>query len=131
MRVSAQIRDYLRRLHPDQRRAIKAALRGLDSGVASDSQALSDDLEGFYRLRVGKFRIVYRFRGNGQISCEFIDVRSTVYERFSTMRELIEATRLLKEPAATYEARVSRTKTKSRTKSKRRVRKNLSTRPAV
>jgi mRNA interferase RelE/StbE len=90
MKVADQILDYVRRLHPAQRRKIKAALRKLEAGTRSDTLALEDDLEGFYRLRVGKFRIVYRYLQSGEISCEFIAVRPTVYERFVSMKEIIE-----------------------------------------
>jgi mRNA interferase RelE/StbE len=89
MRVADQVLACVRRLHPAQRRAIKAALRQLESGRTTDTMALEDDLEGFYRLRVGKFRIVYRYVKGGEISCEFIDVRATVYERFTPMQEII------------------------------------------
>ena len=60
MKVADQVRERLRRLHPAQRQAVKAALRALAAGATSDTLALTDDLEGFYRLRVGRFRIVYR-----------------------------------------------------------------------
>lgn len=90
MKVADQIFEYVRRLHPDQRRMIKVALRRLEAGTASDTLALEDELEGFYRLRAGKFRVVYRYLKSGEIACEFIDVRATVYERFASMREFIE-----------------------------------------
>jgi mRNA interferase RelE/StbE len=89
MKVADQILDYVRRLHPAQRQSVKAALRTLETGAPADIIALEDDLEGFYRLRVGKFRIVYRYLQDGEISCEFIDVRATVYERFTPMPEII------------------------------------------
>jgi mRNA interferase RelE/StbE len=89
MKVADQILDYVRRLHPAQRQAVKAALRALETGAAADAMALQDDLEGFYRLRVGKFRVVYRYLRSGEISCEFIDVRATVYERFTPMPEIV------------------------------------------
>jgi len=89
MKVADQIFDYVRRLHPDQRKTIKAALRRLEVGMASDTLALGEELEGFYRLRIGKFRVVYRYLKSGEISCEFIDVRATVYERFTSMAEIL------------------------------------------
>jgi mRNA interferase RelE/StbE len=89
MKVADQILHYVRRLHPVQRRAVKAAFRALAAGAPADTMPLEDDLEGFYRLRVGKFRVVYRYLRNGEISCEFIDVRATVYERFTPMQEII------------------------------------------
>ncbi|MFA5058358.1 MAG: cytotoxic translational repressor of toxin-antitoxin stability system [Opitutaceae bacterium] len=90
MKIADQILGYVRRLHPAQRRVIKTALRRLGTGTGADTMPLEDDLEGFYRLRVGKFRIVYRYLQKGEISCEFIDVRATVYERFTSMREFIK-----------------------------------------
>jgi len=104
MRVADQIHLYLRRLHPDQRKAIKSALRALGSGSATDVLALKDGLEGYYRLRVGRFRILCRHLDSGKISCEFIDVRATVYERFTSMQELIRQSWLLNDPAASYPA---------------------------
>lgn len=115
MRVAGQILDYQRRLHPTQRQAVKAALRALAAGSFGDTLPLTDKLEGFYRLRVGKFRIVYRFLKSGEISCEFIDVRATVYERFATMREAIETSWLVNEPEAPYSpARRPRKRTKTK-----------------
>lgn len=90
MRFADQVTEYVRRLAPEQRRAIKAALRVLESGKATDTRPLEDELEGFYRLRVGKFRIVYRHVPAVGISCEFIEVRRLVYERFTSLRETLE-----------------------------------------
>jgi mRNA interferase RelE/StbE len=90
MKVADQIFTFVKRLHPAQRRAIKAALRALETGAATDILPLSDELEGFYRLRVGKFRIIFRYMDNREISCEFIDARDTVYEQFVSLREFIE-----------------------------------------
>jgi mRNA interferase RelE/StbE len=90
MKVSEQIRDYVRQLHPAQRRAIKAALRTLESGRKTDVRALSDELEGYYRLRIDKFRILFNYLPSGQILCEYINARDTVYERFTSLREMLE-----------------------------------------
>jgi mRNA-degrading endonuclease RelE of RelBE toxin-antitoxin system len=63
MRYAEQVTEYVRRLAPEQRRAIKAALREFESGEATATRPLEDELEGFCRLRVGKFRIVRGDRG--------------------------------------------------------------------
>jgi len=89
MKIADQVFDQLRRLHPDQRRAIRAALRNLEAGHAVDSLPLADALEGFHSLRVGKFRLIYRHLGPGEIACEFMDVRETVYDRFLSLREFL------------------------------------------
>jgi mRNA interferase RelE/StbE len=90
MKVADQVVEQMRRLHPAQRRAVKTALQLLAAGREADTLALTDELEGFYRLRVGKFRVVYRYLRNGEISCEYLDARATVYERFVELRELLE-----------------------------------------
>jgi mRNA interferase RelE/StbE len=90
MKVADQIFNSVKRLHPAQRRAIKAALRSLEAGTAADILPLSDELEGFYRLRVGKFRVIFRYLNGREISCEFMDARDTVYERFVSIREFID-----------------------------------------
>jgi mRNA interferase RelE/StbE len=90
MKIADQIYDSLRRIHPAQRRTIKAALRSLETGASADILPLTDALEGFYRLRAGKFRIIYRHLRDGETSCEFIDVRDTVYERFLSLREFLK-----------------------------------------
>jgi len=115
VRVARQILDYQLRLHPTQRRAVKAALRALAAGSSSETSPLNDNLEGYFRLRVGKFRIVYRFLASGEISCEFIEVRATVYERFATMREAIETSWFVNEPEAPFSpARRPRKRTKTK-----------------
>ena len=90
MRYADQVTEYVKRLAPEQRRAIKAGLRVLESGKAADTQPLEDELEGFYRLRVGKFRIVDRYLPEVGISCEFVEVRRLVYERFTSMLETLK-----------------------------------------
>ena len=90
MKIADQVFEGLRQLHPEQRRTIRAALRSLDTGAPTDSKPLTDALEGFYRLRVGKFRIIYRHLHDGEISCEFMDTRATVYESFLSLREFLQ-----------------------------------------
>jgi mRNA interferase RelE/StbE len=89
MRVADQVVAYVRRLHPAQRRAIKTALRSLAAGRETDSKPLENELEGFFRLRVGRFRLVYRHLKSHEISCEFIERRKMVYTQFASIKELL------------------------------------------
>ena len=62
-----------------------AGLRDLRDG-RGDTRALHGDLAGWYRLRVGKFRIIYK-ESPGQIcDCVFAERRSVVYAIFSKLR---------------------------------------------
>ena len=89
MRVADQVVAYVRRLHPAPRRAIKTALRALAAGRETDSKPLENELEGFFRLHVGQYRIVYRCLKSGEISCEFIETRKRVYQQFASIKELL------------------------------------------
>jgi mRNA interferase RelE/StbE len=78
--VSGQIVARLRTLHPDHRRDIRTALRELGKG-RGDQKELAGRLAGFYRLRIGRYRIVYRYQEK-HIEALFLEQRSIVYELF-------------------------------------------------
>jgi mRNA interferase RelE/StbE len=83
VKFSDQVSAALKSLHPDTRREIRRALSDLEAGKKRDTKALKAPLHGFSRLRVGKYRVIYRHdpEGNSLIA-EFLDGRSTVYEKF-------------------------------------------------
>jgi mRNA interferase RelE/StbE len=78
--VSEQILVCLRGLHPDHRRDIRSALRELAKGKG-DVKELEGRLAEFYRLRIGRYRIVFRYRDK-HIEAFFLEQRSIVYELF-------------------------------------------------
>ncbi|CAN5923927.1 hypothetical protein BH11MYX4_BH11MYX4_17860 [soil metagenome] len=78
--VSEQIVTRLRTIHPDHRRAIRSALRELAKG-RGDMKELAGRLAGFYRLRIGRYRIVHRYRDK-HVEAIFLEQRSIVYELF-------------------------------------------------
>jgi mRNA interferase RelE/StbE len=78
--VSDQIVVRLRTLHPDHRKEIRAALPTLAKGDG-DVKELAGRLAGFYRLRVGRYRVVYRYRDK-HVEAIFLEQRSIVYELF-------------------------------------------------
>lgn len=80
--VRAQVREYQRTLAPEPRRVLKAAILGLEAG-RGDIRALEDDLAGFYRLRVGTRRVIFRYAKDGSIICFFAGPRRLVYEVFA------------------------------------------------
>lgn len=91
MKISAsdQVAEWLGSLAPEPKRRIRAALRGLEDWQ-EDIKALQGELEGFYRLRVGGYRIVYRVSGGQIIQLEYADTRDVVYEAFRQLRILGE-----------------------------------------
>ena len=78
--VSEQIIARLRTLHPDHRKNIRTALRELAKG-RGDLKELAGRLAGFYRLRIGRYRIVFRYRDK-HVEAIFLEQRSIVYELF-------------------------------------------------
>ena len=51
-------------------------------GKKRDVRALVDELAGFRRLRVGKYRVVFRHDEAGELIAEFLGPRTTVYRSF-------------------------------------------------
>lgn len=90
VRVEQQVKDFLAETGMEHRRAAKQALRGLQT-EQGDIKALGDELEGFYRLRVGPHRILFRYRPGKVIECVYMNRRAIVYEVFE--REMVEKLR--------------------------------------
>jgi len=82
LKFSDQVVDALKALHPGVRKDIRRALDELNAGKKRDVAALSGELSGFWRLRVGKHRIVFRNDEAGQLIAEFLGPRSTIYHDF-------------------------------------------------
>lgn len=67
-------------------------LRGLPPQTRRlDLKPLRRELEGFYRLRVGDYRIVYHFELRQIIRLDYADIREVVYDVFRQLRALREA----------------------------------------
>jgi mRNA interferase RelE/StbE len=81
VRPALQVIDFVRRLPPEPRRAARLALKGLVH-EKGDIRALEGTLAGYYRLRVGRHRIIFAYAGDGAIEVVFIEERSLVYEVF-------------------------------------------------
>ena len=91
MKISAsdQVAGWLSGLPPEPKRRVRAALRDLGNW-RGDIKALRSELEGFYRLRVGGYRIVYRMTRGEVIRLDYADTRDVVYETFRQLRILGE-----------------------------------------
>lgn len=91
--LAQQVLDFLSSLSPAPRRAIREALRKL-AQEKGDIHALEGDLEGFYRLRVSRYRIIFFYNPKPrarQIRCVFAERRSIIYEVFAQqLHELLE-----------------------------------------
>jgi mRNA interferase RelE/StbE len=83
VRPSIQVVEFARRLAPEPRRAMRRALEDLRR-EKGDIRALEGTLAGFYRLRVGRHRVVFAYAADGGIDAIFVEERSLVYEVFES-----------------------------------------------
>ncbi len=102
VKIRPQVRAFFDSLGLEQRRAVKSALKGLAS-EAGEIRALQDDLAGFYRLKIGRVRIIFRYLPGKQIECVYAGERKLVYEIFES-----ELGRILGERAGRYGRRRTR-----------------------
>ncbi len=87
--ASDQVTRWLRNLPPESTRRVRAALRRLERWQG-DIKLLRGELEGFYRLRVGGYRIVCCMVSKSLVQLEYADTRDVVYEAFRQLRLLGE-----------------------------------------
>jgi len=81
---------FLRSLHPEIKRKIRAALNLIASGPAV-GKSLQEELKGLKSFKIGRFRIIYKVAPKRIIEIVAIGPRRTIYE---------ETYRLLKKPPA-------------------------------
>jgi mRNA interferase RelE/StbE len=82
VRVREEVMDFLRKLPPEPRHALRQAIKDLRH-ERGDIRALTDDLEGFCRLRVGSYRVIFEYEminGKRTATCVFAGARRWVYE---------------------------------------------------
>jgi mRNA interferase RelE/StbE len=78
LKVPTEVHNVIRRLHPELKRKLRAAL----SDILKDptcGKALKDELEGFWSLRLGRSRIIYRL-AESAIEVVAIGPRESIYE---------------------------------------------------
>ncbi len=86
VRIQDEVLDYLLRLAPEPRHALRVAIKEL-THETGDIKPLTDELEGFYRLRVGSHRVIFAYEvidGQRMITCVFSGPRKWIYEVFQS-----------------------------------------------
>ncbi len=81
--VRPEVQRFASTLGPEHRRALKRAILSL-AQEKGDIMALSDELAGYHRLRVGRFRVIFRYLPGLEIECVFAGERRIVYEIFES-----------------------------------------------
>ena len=91
--LEEQVVHFIRSLPPQPRQAIRRALRKLQE-EQGDIRALEGELEGFYRIRVQRYRVIFHYDVQNDrrvIRCVYAATRSVVYEVFAQrIRDLLE-----------------------------------------
>lgn len=78
LKVPATVRKLIRHLHPELKRRVRDALADILADPAC-GKPLQRELEGYWSLRLGRLRIVYRpDRAGSEIVA--IGPRATIYE---------------------------------------------------
>lgn len=83
VKVRPQVWEFASSLGLEHRRAFKRAVLGL-AEERGDIRALGDELAGFYRLRVSRYRVIFLYQPGLVIECVFAEERKLVYEIFET-----------------------------------------------
>lgn len=83
VKVRPQVWIFATTLGLAHRRAFKHAVVGL-AKEKGDIKALGDKLSGYYRLKVSRFRVIFRYTPGQVIECVFAEERKLIYEIFET-----------------------------------------------
>ena len=90
--LERQVVDFIRSLPPEPRGVLRRSLKNLER-EKGDIRALEGELEGFYRLRVLRYRIILFYQVSSEqriIRCVYAAPRTIVYEVFAQhLRELL------------------------------------------
>jgi mRNA interferase RelE/StbE len=77
--LQEQVRRHYETLGLTYRREVKRALKALSEG-RGDIRALDAPLAGYYRLKIGNHRLIFRHAEGGRIICAYMNTRKLVYE---------------------------------------------------
>ena len=83
--IEEQPREFIQRQSPEARKQLRDALHALENGRVFP-EPLEDELEGFYRLKVNRYRIILQSDAGDsgpRFKIIFAERRKAVYELFS------------------------------------------------
>jgi mRNA interferase RelE/StbE len=87
LKVPAEIRNLIRRLHPQLKRKVRAALADILADPECE-KPLKEELLGYWSLPIGRTRIVYRLV-EGVVEIVAIGPRQTIYE--DALRQIVRS----------------------------------------
>ena len=78
LKVPTEVRNVIRRLHPELKRKLRAALADILDDPTCGT-AFKEELEGYWSLRLGRSRIIYRL-GVGAVEIVAVGPRESIHE---------------------------------------------------
>jgi mRNA-degrading endonuclease RelE of RelBE toxin-antitoxin system len=81
LKVPRSVRDLVRHLNPQMKRKVREALKDILKDPSS-GKALQRELEGYWSLRIGRHRIIYRPDDAGAEIVAF-GPRKSIYEEMA------------------------------------------------
>ena len=81
LKVSKTVRDLIRQLHPQMKRKVRDALNDILTDPHC-GKPLQRELEGYWSLRIGRHRVIYRPDDAGS-EIVAIGPRKTIYEEMA------------------------------------------------
>ena len=88
LKVPAEVRNLIRRLHPELKRKVRAALSDILENPRC-GKALKEELEGYWSLPIGRSRIIYRPGAGSSVEIVAIGPRDTIYE--DALRQIVRS----------------------------------------
>jgi len=83
--IPPEVAEVIRHLSPDVERAVKAAIRAIGANPAA-GQPLQRELEGLWKFRVRRFRILYRIdRATSSVRITAVGERRSIYEEVAEL----------------------------------------------
>lgn len=83
--IPPKVAEAIRHLSPDIKRAVRAAIRTLCANPVA-GEALHDELRGYWKYRVRRFRIVYEIdRPSRTLKIVAIGHRRAIYEEVAEL----------------------------------------------
>ena len=84
LKVPLEVRNFIRQLHPEVKRKGRSALADILEDPAC-GKALKEEFQGYWSLRVGRNRIIYR-PDEGGVEIVAIGSRESIYEDAARQR---------------------------------------------
>ena len=84
IQLEEQVLHFIQSLPPEPKKALRRGLKGLENDKG-DISRLKDESEGYYRLRVKNYRIVFRRLEPSTIQCVYAEHREEVYVKWAAI----------------------------------------------